>query len=188
MLLAGSLTAATATVLPAVMGIGYDTVNNIMLGQVSILFLVALLFAKALTSAATVGLGMPVGLIGPTMVLGACSGGIFGTLLLRFQEVEISVGLYVVLGMCAMMAAVLQAPLAALMTVLEMTANTKIILPAMVIIIAATLVNGHVFGQGSAFITTLNTLGLQYPLNPRRSAPAACGCDGHHGSVFCANV
>lgn len=166
MLLAGSLTAGTAVLLPSVMGIGYDTVNDIMIGEVSILLLVALLFGKAITSAASVGLGMPVGLIGPTMVLGACSGGIFGNLLLQFQDTSISVGLYVMLGMCAMMAAVLQAPLAALMTVMELTANTNIILPAMVIIIAATLVTSHVFGQGSVFLTTLNTLGLQYPLNP----------------------
>lgn len=165
-LLAGSLTSMTALFVPAVMGVGYDTVNDIMLGEISSILLIALLFGKALTSAATVGLGMPVGLIGPTMVLGACLGGIFGNLLLQVQDVGISVGLYVMLGMAAMMAAVLQAPLAALMTVMEMTANTNIILPAMVIIIVATLVSSHVFGQRSVFITTLNTLGLQYPLNP----------------------
>ncbi len=65
-----------------------------------------------------------------------------------------------------MMAAVLQAPLAALMAVMEMTANTNIILPAMVIIVVATLVTSQVFKQRSVFITTLNTLGLQYPPNP----------------------
>ncbi|MGK0259124.1 MAG: CIC family chloride channel protein, partial [Candidatus Azotimanducaceae bacterium] len=165
-LLAGLLTAATASVLPGVMGVGYDTVNQIMVEEISILLLIALLFGKALTSAASVGLGMPVGLIGPTMVLGACLGGIFGNLLLQIQDAPISVGLYVMLGMGAMMAAVLQAPLAALMAVMEMTANTNLILPAMVIIVTATLVSSHVFGQGSVFIATLNTLGLQYPPSP----------------------
>lgn len=165
-LLAGTITAATATVLPQVMGVGYDTVNEIMVAQVSIGVMFALVVAKALTSAAAVGLGMPVGLIGPSLLLGAAVGGIFGNSLVYWQGAEISVAFYVMLGMCAMMGAVLQAPLAALMAVLEMTANTNLMLPAMVIIVVAALVSSQVFGQRSVFITTLNTLGLQYPPNP----------------------
>jgi len=164
--LAGMITAATAAFLPQVMGIGYDTVNEIMLTELSILLLAALLVGKAVTSAAAVGLGMPVGLIGPTLFMGAALGGIFGSALIGWQGADISLGFYVMLGMCAMMGAVLQAPLAALMAVMEMTANTNIILPAMVVIVVATLVTSQVFKQRSVFITTLNTLGLQYPPNP----------------------
>jgi CIC family chloride channel protein len=164
--LAGAITATTAVFLPQVMGIGYDTVNQIMVTEISILILIAILVGKALTSAAAVGLGMPVGLIGPSMVLGATVGGIFGSLLMTFQGGDVSLGFYVVLGMCAMMGAVLQAPLAALMAVMELTATTSIILPAMVIIVVATLTSSQLFKQRSVFIATLNTLGLQYPPNP----------------------
>ena len=65
----------------------------------------------------------------------------------------------------AMMAAVLQAPLAALMTVLELTMNPNVILPAMLIIVVATLVTGEVFKQKSIYLSMLATLGLQYPPN-----------------------
>ncbi len=164
--LGGAITAVISTMLPQVMGVGYDTVNQIMLTEVSVLILLALLIGKAVTSAAAVGLGMPVGLIGPTLFLGATVGGIFGGLLIDWQGADISLGFYVMLGMCAMMGAVLQAPLAALMAVMEMTASTNLILPAMVIIVVATLVTSQVFKQQSVFITTLNTLGLQYPPNP----------------------
>jgi len=164
--LAGAITASVAVYLPQVMGVGYDTVNEIMLTKVSVFLLAALLVGKAFTSAAAVGLGMPVGLIGPTLFIGATVGGIFGSLLIGWQGADISLGLYVMLGMCAMMGAVLQAPLAALMAVMEMTANTNIILPAMVTIVVATLVTSQVFKQRSVFISTLNTLGLQYPPNP----------------------
>ncbi len=166
LLLAGAITAGAAVLLPQVMGVGYDTVNEIMVAQVSIGIMFALVLAKAVTSAAAVGLGMPVGLIGPTLMLGAAVGGIFGNSLVYWQGAEISVPFYVMLGMCAMMGAVLQAPLAALMAVLEMTANTNLMMPAMVIIVVATLISSQVFGQRSVFITTLNTLGLQYPPNP----------------------
>jgi len=165
-LLAGLLTAGVGILLPQVLGVGYDSVNRMMVSEVSVMLLVGLLFAKAITSAASYGLGMPIGLIGPTMVIGACLGGILGNALSLWQGVDISPALYVMLGMCAMMAAVLQAPLAALMAVLEMTTNTSIIPPAMVTIVVATMVTSHVFGQRSVFITTLNTLGLQYPPNP----------------------
>jgi CIC family chloride channel protein len=166
MLLAGGLTAACAVVLPQVMGVGYDTVNQIMVTQFPIWLLLAIMLGKGVTSAASVGLGMPVGLIGPSLVMGAAIGGTFGNVLVQFQVVDISVGFYVMLGMCAMMAAVLQAPLAALMAVMEMTANTNLILPAMVTIVAATMVTSQVFRQRSVFIATLNTLGLEYPPNP----------------------
>ena len=164
--IAGALTAGCAVVVPEVMGVGYDTVNAIMVTEVGVVLLIALLFAKAVTSAASVGLGMPVGLIGPTMVLGACVGGLFAQGLYLWQGEDVSTGLYIMLGMCAMMAAVLQAPLAALMAVMEMTANANIILPAMVVIVVATLVASQVFGQRSVYIATLNTLGLQYPPSP----------------------
>ncbi len=165
-LLAGAITAAAAAFLPEVMGVGYDTVNDIMVAQLSIGLMALLVVAKAVSSAATVGLGMPVGLIGPSLFVGAAVGGIFGNTLVLWQGADISVGLYVMLGMCAMMGAVLQAPLAALMAVLEMTENTNLILPAMVIIVVATMVTSQVFRQRSVYITTLNTLGLQYPPNP----------------------
>ena len=63
--------------------------------------------------------------------------------------------LYVLLGMTAMMAAILQAPLFALMAVLELTANPNIILPAMLIIVVATMT-----------MSQLEALGLEYPPSP----------------------
>ncbi|MEM7100834.1 MAG: chloride channel protein [Pseudomonadota bacterium] len=166
LVLAGSITAAASVLFPQVMGVGYDTVNDIMLTQLSIVLLIALAFAKLVTSAAAVGLGMPVGLIGPTFFIGATMGGVFGNMLQFWTDSDVSVGFYVMLGMCAMMGAVLQAPLAALMAVLEMTTNTQMILPAMLTIVVATMTNSQVFRQKSVFISTLNTLGLQYPPSP----------------------
>lgn len=167
-LLAGALTAACAPLVPEIMGVGYDTVNGAMLGQLTLTTLFILVAAKMLTSAATVGLGMPLGLIGPTLVIGAAFGGIWGLSADNFygNTAVSSEGFYVMLGMSAMMAAVLQAPLAALMTILEMTGNPNVILPAMLIIVVATLTTSEVFKCRSVFLTTLNTLGLQYPPNP----------------------
>ncbi|MCP5181970.1 MAG: chloride channel protein [Pseudomonadales bacterium] len=164
-LAAGSLTAGAGIVAPEVLGIGYDTVNGAMAGSFAVATLLVIAVLKTVCSAASVGLGMPVGLIGPTFVIGAALGGAFGIMGQQFGDGS-TVALYVMLGMAAMMAAVLQAPLAALMAVMEMTANPRIIPPAMLIIVVATLMVSQVFRLKSVFLGTLNTLGLDYPPSP----------------------
>jgi CIC family chloride channel protein len=164
---AGGITGLAALIVPEVMGVGYDTVNGAMLGQIAVTSLLLIVVMKVLCSAAAVGLGLPVGLIGPTFVVGAALGGVLGWLgNFLYPDAGASVGLYVTLGMAAMMGAVLQAPLAALMAVLELTANPRLILPAMLIIVVAALVTSVVFRQKSAFLLTLETLGLKYPPDP----------------------
>ncbi len=164
---AGVLTGIAAQVAPEVMGVGYDTVSGAMLGELALTSLMLIVALKLLTSAAAVGLGLPVGLIGPIFVVGAALGGVLGYLGHYLQpEAGISVALYVMLGMAAMMAAVLQAPLAALMAVLELTANPSLMLPAMLIIVVATLTTSVLFRQKSVFLSTLDTLGLKYPPDP----------------------
>ena len=168
-LLAAAVTGVAALAAPEVMGVGYDTVNAAMAGELVLMTLLLVVVLKSVASAAAVGLGMPVGIIGPTFVVGAALGGAMGMLGAEFKpDQAASTGFYVMLGMAAMMAAVLQAPLAALMAVLELTANPNIILPAMLIIVVATLITRVPFGQKSVFLSTLDTLGLDYPPNPLR--------------------
>ncbi len=165
--LAGAVTGIAALFVPAALGVGYDTVNAALLGDLVWTALLAVLIAKTIASAACVGVGLPVGMIGPTLVMGAALGGLLGHLgnLVAPQSAS-EPALYVMLGMAAMMAAVLQAPLAALVAVLELTANPGVILPAMLIIAVATLTVSQLARQRSVFLTTLATLGLQYPLDP----------------------
>lgn len=166
-LLAGIITGGISIGVPQVMGIGYDTLGAAMLGQLGMMTLVLIVLGKMLTSAAATGLGLPVGLIGPSLLIGACVGALIGQLGSLTNPADMSSdGFYVMLGMSAMMAAVLQAPLAALVSVLELTANPNVILPAMLIIVVATMITSEVFGSKGVFLRTLNTLGLQYPPSP----------------------
>jgi len=70
------------------------------------------------------------------------------------------------LGMGAMMGAVLQAPLAALMALMELTRNPNIILPGMLIITTSSLVTSEAFGKKSLFLTILKSQGLSYQNSP----------------------
>jgi CIC family chloride channel protein len=77
-----------------------------------------------------------------------------------------SPGFYAMLGMGAMMGSVLQAPLAALLAILELTQNPNIILPSMLIIVVSSMVASEVFKQKSVFLTILKEQGLDYHSTP----------------------
>ena len=160
---AGAITGAAAWFAPEVLGTSYDTINEALLGNIAGTALLIILVAKVVASAACVGVGLPVGVIAPTLVIGALAGGLLGEVGNAVMPEHASEpALYVMLGMAAMMAAVLQAPLAALTAVLELTANPNIILPAMLVIVAATLTVREVFKQRSLLLTTLAALGIDY--------------------------
>ena len=167
MTLAGVVTGLAAIWVPEIMGIGYDTVNNALLGQIGMVTLLSILLLKMLATTFGLGFGLPGGLIGPTLVIGAVGGGIIGLLVESvFPEQAASIGFYAMMGMGAMMAATLQAPLAALMAMLELTANPNIIFPGMLAVIIASMTSSHVFRKESVFIALLKARGLDYQNDP----------------------
>lgn len=165
--LAGGLTGAAALIAPEVMGIGYDSVNLALVGGLGLLTLMLVAVLKLLVTAAGFGLGVPAGVIGPCMVIGAMLGGTIGTLGAALWPEYASVpGVYVVIGMSAMLAAVIQAPLAALMAVFELTGNPNLIVPAMLAIVIASLTTSQLFATKSIFVTVLEARGLTLRSDP----------------------
>ncbi|MET0009182.1 MAG: chloride channel protein [Candidatus Thiodiazotropha sp. 6PLUC4] len=164
---AGLLVGLCALVAPQVMGIGYDTVNQILLGDVALNLLVLLVIAKLVATAASIGLGIPGGTIGPALFIGAALGGLFAPLPSLLFDGQVSdPGVYALIGMGAVMGAALQAPLAALTTVIELTHNPEIIMPGMLAIVVASLVSSELFGKSSMFHTLLEASGLNYHTDP----------------------
>jgi len=167
MLLAGCVTGVCALGVPQIMGIGYDTVNAALIGELSIGLLVAIVAAKLFATTVSLGLGLPAGLIGPTVVIGAAAGGAVGIIAQAVMPNDVaSVGFYAMLGMAAMMGATLQAPLAALMALLELTVNTNIIMPGMLVVIVAGLTSSHLFKQEGVFLMLIKARGLDFRSNP----------------------
>ncbi len=166
-LAAGAITAATAIMFPQIMGVGYDTVNQALLGEFGLLMLCAIAAAKIVATSISVGLGMPNGLVGPTLFIGATVGGALGLIAQwTMPSIASSPGFYAMLGMGAMMGSALQAPLAALLAILELTQNPNIILPSMLIIVVSSMVASEVFKQKSVFLTILKEQGLDYYNSP----------------------
>ncbi|WP_373054690.1 chloride channel protein [Thioalkalivibrio sp.] len=165
--LAGAVTGLLALALPEIMGVGYDTVNGVLLGQVGLVLLLAIAAFKLLATVLGLGLGLPGGLIGPTLVIGAAFGGALGVVGgMLDPELASSPGFYAMVGMAGMMSATLQAPLAALMALLELTANPNIILPGMLVVVIANLVAREVFRQDSVYLMLMRAHGLDYRNDP----------------------
>jgi hypothetical protein len=91
------------------------------------------------------------------------------------------------LGMGAMMGATLQAPLAALLALLELTGNPHIILPGMLAIVSASLAAKELFRCESVFAIQMRELGLDQANDPvtqqlRRLGVPAIMSDRFHRS------
>ena len=166
-IMAGVAVASIGLVFPEVLGIGYDTVNKTLLGDFSLIVLLGLTLAKLIATSLCIGLGIPGGMIGPAFFIGATLGGMVGYLVSYFFGLDPThIGFYALLGMGAMMGASLQAPLAALTAIMELTYNPGIIMPGMLTIVIAQLTASEVFGKQSLFINMLRSNGLDYSTSP----------------------
>ncbi len=167
MALGGLITGLCAVSIPQIMGVSYEVVNDTLLGQLPLWLMLSILILKLLATAAGLGLGLPGGLIGPSLVLGAMVGGSVGlTASTLFPGEMSSHGFYAMLGMGAMMGATLQAPLAALMALLELTANPNILLPGMLTVIVSGLISKELVGGKSVYLILLEARGLTFRHNP----------------------
>ncbi|MDX2504385.1 MAG: chloride channel protein [Gammaproteobacteria bacterium] len=166
-MISGVIVGLIGAMVPDVMGIGYDTVSQILAGDTTLTFLLLLLLFKLLATVASVGLGIPGGVIGPALFLGACLGGSFGILVrLLFPELQADTGFYSLLGMGAVMGASLQAPLAALTAMMELTHSPQIIMPGMIAIVIANLTASEIFRKKSLFVSVLEANDMSVHANP----------------------
>lgn len=174
-LLGGVAVALVALFVPEVMGIGYDTVHLALNGKMLLGSVIVITLAKLLATGLCLGLGNPGGLIGPTIVIGSTAGAMCGLLVNALFGANVSTGFYAILGMGAMMGAVLQAPLAALLALLELTASPNAIMPAMAAVVTATMMASTVMRQGPIYRLILRSGGLDIRNDPLRQALSRVG-------------
>lgn len=168
---AGAMTGLLAFWYPQILGVGYDTIESAMQGEFTLQLLLGILFAKILATTISGGLGMPGGLIGPMLFIGAILGGAIGIVANTLTpDSGASPSFYVLLGMGAMMAAVINAPLAALITVFELTHNPNTIFPTMLIIVIAVIATRQIFRCDGIFIAQLEANGFNLSSGPIRQA------------------
>lgn len=173
---ATALTCLAIIWVPEVMGQGYDTVNAAIDGKLFIGTLALIAVVKLLLTPVVIGLGIPGGLIGPLLVIGACVGGAIGYLASSlFPDLGAHPHFYVLMGMAGMMAATLNAPLTALVTVLELSYNPHIIFPAMMVIVIACVTTRQLFNVQNIFVEQLKHSGRSLDFGPAKQALRRAG-------------
>ena len=154
--LAGMVTGVLAQWSPEIMGLSYDALSRIFQNELSLQALLLLVFAKLMATAISVGVRLPGGFIGPSLVMGGALAGLIELLIYQWYPDYVgSVGFYAMIGMVAMMGAILRAPLAALVALIELTANPNIILPGMIAVVSGEIATRALVGDMSAFTAML---------------------------------
>ncbi len=157
--IAGLVTGLLALWTPQIMGASYGALEDLLAGQLDLHLVLLLILTKLLATGTAVGMRVPGGLIGPTLLIGGAAGSGLGLLVAALFPLEAaSPTFYATIGMVAMMGATLRAPLAALTALIELTANPNIILPGMLAVVSAELTNRLALGKDSVFETLMKVL------------------------------
>jgi H+/Cl- antiporter ClcA len=131
---------------PQLFGNGKDMAHEALLGVGSVGLLFALFALKPLVTALTLGSGAAGGVFTPFLATGAVLGGFLGALWIHLWP-GTPVGAFAVVGAAAMIGAVMQAPLAGLVLVLELThGGFNIMIPMMAATVIATLLVRQIDG------------------------------------------
>lgn len=118
----GFMIGCIALVFPEILGVGYEATDKALHQQLSITMLFSLIIAKTAATAITLASRFGGGIFSPSLYIGAMTGGFFGLIAAQvFPEMASSHGLYSILGMGAVAAAVLGAPVSTTMIVFELT-------------------------------------------------------------------
>lgn len=158
--------------MPAFYGDGYGFIQQLLgpdyytrVGTHAWYFLSLLAFlcvAKIVGSCITLSSGGSGGVIAPALFLGAVVGGFAGILMQKLALGDVSQvhpEAYALVGMAAVLSAIVHAPLASILILLELTGNPNLVLPAMLASIIATGVARLVFPD-SVYTLTLRMRGL----------------------------
>jgi CIC family chloride channel protein len=140
---AGLAVGLVALAVPQVLGVGYDAIERILDGhEAAVGALVVLLAAKLAMTSVCVGAGVPGGVFAPSLVLGAALGAAFASAVrLAVPSSTVDVPAFAMVGMAAVLAGSVHAPLTATLLLFELTGDYRIILPLLFAVAVSLLVS-----------------------------------------------
>jgi CIC family chloride channel protein len=165
-MLAAFITGTLGFFVPFAMGTDLGAITFALENNLHIQLLLGLLFAKILMTITALGLGIPGGIIGPIIGIGAIAGTCVSVIVTGYLPGENLAGDYALMGMAGFLAATLNAPLAALLTVVELSNQLEVVVPAMIVITTACVFSGQFFKNRSVFVMQLEQQGLKYRKSP----------------------
>jgi CIC family chloride channel protein len=155
---------------PEVLGVGYDTTDAALKDQLPIALMLILIVAKTAATSIALASRFGGGMFSPALYLGAMTGGAFGLIAASvFPEVGSSEGLYAILGMGAVTAAVLGAPISTTVMVFELTGGFALSLALLLTVAISNGISQAFLGR-SFFQAQLESRGIVLHEGPHRTA------------------
>ncbi len=109
---------------PRALGVGYDSIRDLLGGAVPLQAVLLLLVVKAVIWAVALGSGTSGGVLAPLLIMGGAVGAVASGVL-----PHAGVGDWALIGMAAMMGGTMRAPLTATMFAVELTGGSGLLLP-----------------------------------------------------------
>jgi CIC family chloride channel protein len=156
----GILLGLVLLLLPQMYGVGYPVMDSVIAGHVVLGLVLLFLVGKVIATSLTLSIGGSGGVFAPSLFIGAMTGTAFGTIVHDLFGASLgSPAMYAVVGMGGVFAGAAQAPLTAIASVVEMTANFTLALPIMLATGIAAAVSKHL-SYGSVYTTKLLRRGI----------------------------
>lgn len=137
----GLMIGAVAVYFPHIFGVGYETIDLALESKIAWYLLILLIGLKLIATSITIGSGGSGGIFAPSLFLGASLGGLVGTIIHSLVPAHTaSSGAYALVGMGAVAAGTMHAPITAILIIFELTDDYRIILPLMIACIISVLI------------------------------------------------
>ena len=118
---------------PQVLGVGYGYVGDALNGTMAFKVMALLIVLKLVTVTASYASGNAGGIFGPALFIGAMLGGSLGTVAhLLLPAYTATPGAYALVGMGAVFAGIVRAPMTSVVMIFEMTQDYAVIVPLMI--------------------------------------------------------
>ena len=123
---------------PRVLGVGYDTISDILNGQLALKLLLVVMIAKAIALVISLGSGTSGGLLAPMFMSSAALGGVFALAINRlFPSANLAAGAFALVAMGAVFGAASRAAFAFIIFAFEITRDYNAVLPLMLVTVIA---------------------------------------------------
>ncbi len=145
LLLAATLMAVIGMLVPEAVGLGTQSVNDLLAGEKLLGEAVLMLFAKLLATVVCIGMGLFGGVFSPALFLGASLGYVAGFVAVSLGYDPAAIIMLTVVGIAAVVASVIGAPIGVVLIVFEFTRSYEFAVAAILAVSMSSFISTRLF-------------------------------------------
>jgi len=156
---------------PQVLGVGYSYVGSALDGTMALKLMLLLVVLKLIGITVSYASGNAGGIFGPSLFLGAMLGGAIGTVAHHLLPAYTATpGAYALVGMGALFAGIIRAPMTSVLMIFEMTRDYAVIVPLMIANLTSFFISPR-FQKQPIYDALAHQDGIHLPSHSTRNEP-----------------